>query len=221
MSRILAVGDIHGCSNTFKKLILEEINIQKSDEVYCLGDYIDRGPDSKGVIDFILDLRKTGFQIHTLRGNHEQMMMDSINDEEADSLWRRYGGLPTLSSFGIKDYSELGKKYQKFFRETKFFFEKDNFIFVHAGMNFRIEDIFSDLDAMLWTRDFKVSTKKLGNRILIHGHTPRTLGFIQSQLGKNIINIDGGCVYNKNSIYGNMAAVDLTNKKIISIKCID
>jgi len=60
MARVFIIGDIHGCCKTCKKLILEKINIQKSDKIYCLGDYVDRGPDSKGVIDFILQLRKKG-----------------------------------------------------------------------------------------------------------------------------------------------------------------
>ena len=81
MERIFAIGDIHGCSKTFKKLLLDKIKINKSDTIYCVGDYIDRGEDSKGVIDFILDLRAEGYTIHTLRGNHEQMLLDSIADK--------------------------------------------------------------------------------------------------------------------------------------------
>jgi hypothetical protein len=83
MSRILAIGDIHGCANTFHKLIFDEIKIRKSDTIYCIGDYIDRGPDSKAVIDLILDLRKKGYQLRTLRGNHEQLMLDSAKSRQA------------------------------------------------------------------------------------------------------------------------------------------
>ncbi|MBK7956987.1 MAG: serine/threonine protein phosphatase [Bacteroidetes bacterium] len=77
MLRTFIIGDIHGCCNTFQRLVLDEICIRKSDKIYCLGDYIDRGPYSKGVIDFILSLRKSGYHIHTLRGNHEQMLLNS------------------------------------------------------------------------------------------------------------------------------------------------
>ncbi len=68
MPRIFVIGDIHGCSNTFKKLLLAKISIKKTAKIYCIGDYIDRGNNSKAVIDFILKLRKNGFHIHTLRG---------------------------------------------------------------------------------------------------------------------------------------------------------
>ncbi|MEP6597398.1 MAG: metallophosphoesterase, partial [Ginsengibacter sp.] len=82
MPRIFAIGDIHGCSKTFRKLLIEKINIQKSDEIYCIGDYIDRGEDSKGVIDFISQMRDKNYQIHTLRGNHEEMMLHSAENEQ-------------------------------------------------------------------------------------------------------------------------------------------
>ncbi|MEO6813790.1 MAG: metallophosphoesterase, partial [Ginsengibacter sp.] len=68
MKRVFAIGDIHGCIHTFKKLLLDKIKVDKSDKIYCLGDYIDRGHDSKGVIDFILQLRSEGYEIHTIRG---------------------------------------------------------------------------------------------------------------------------------------------------------
>jgi serine/threonine protein phosphatase 1 len=83
MPRVFIIGDIHGCNKTFRKLVLEKISIRKTDKIYCLGDYIDRGPDSKGVIDFIIQLRKDGFNIHTLRGNHEQLLLESEIDEPA------------------------------------------------------------------------------------------------------------------------------------------
>lgn len=60
MKRIIAIGDIHGCSKTFKTLLHKGLKIKKHDEIFCLGDFIDRGPDSKGVIDLILELRKKG-----------------------------------------------------------------------------------------------------------------------------------------------------------------
>ncbi|HLF63763.1 MAG TPA: metallophosphoesterase, partial [Saprospiraceae bacterium] len=96
MQRVFAVGDIHGCHQTFRKLLLDEIRIKKSDRIYCLGDYVDRGPDSKGVVDFILELRRSGYHIHTLRGNHEQLMMTSIESTENFELWELNGGSATL-----------------------------------------------------------------------------------------------------------------------------
>ena len=82
MPEIFAIGDIHGCFKTFKKLLLEEIGIQQSDKIYCIGDYIDRGNDSKGVMDFIINLRIAGYHVYTLRGNHEQMMLEPKTEAE-------------------------------------------------------------------------------------------------------------------------------------------
>src|SRR5258708_708088 len=149
MPRIFAIGDIHGCCKTFKKLLLEEINVQLSDKIYCIGDYIDRGNDSKGVIDFILELRIAGYPIYTLRGNHEQMMVEP----ERLGQWLENGGGETLKSFGISSVSQLPFQYLAFLKQTEFFIETDKYIFVHAGLNFRIDNPFTDEEAMIWTRD--------------------------------------------------------------------
>jgi len=214
MERIFAIGDIHGCSKTFKKLLLHKIKINKSDTIYCVGDYIDRGEDSKGVIDFILDLRAEGYTIHTLRGNHEQMLLDSIADEFETYLWLRNGGSDTLRSFGIQSLRELQATYLSFFKETQFYFKIKNYIIVHAGLNFNRENILADKEAMLWIRDFDPVQPALKELILIHGHTPKPLDYILNQKG-NCMNIDGGCVYTKNKNLGKLVAFDLNERKYI------
>jgi len=75
--RILAISDIHGCLNTFKA-ILQQINYTKADQLFLIGDFIDRGPDSKGVIDHIWDLQAQGFSITCIKGNHEQMLLNGL-----------------------------------------------------------------------------------------------------------------------------------------------
>ena len=214
MERIFAVGDIHGCSRTFKKLLADKIQLQKEDVVYCIGDYIDRGEDSKGVIDLILKLRNDGYNIYTLRGNHEQMMLDALNDKKALSLWLDNGGKSTLKSFGIKSMNDLPTEYFSFLNETEFYLQKDNYIFAHAGLNFKNENLFEDKEAMLWTRDFFPQQPALGDRLLIHGHTPIPLTFILKQSG-NCINIDGGCVYRNRPHFGNLVAINLASREFI------
>lgn len=216
MERIFAIGDIHGCNEAFQKMLFDEIKIKKEDTIYCIGDYIDRGPDSKGVAETIISLRQQGFQIHTLRGNHEQMMMDSERDEMDTNLWLRNGGDTTLKSFTADSYSSIEEQYRAFYEETKYFICNDDYIFVHAGLNFWKEDIFEDKDAMLWTRDFYPQQKSLGNKILIHGHTPQPLHYILKQKG-NCINIDGGCVYNDRKNLGNLIAIALPEKDVIVV----
>src|SRR5450432_4240901 len=130
MPGIFAIGDVHGCCNTLKKLLLEKLAIQKADIVYCIGDYVDRGNDSKGVLDFIIDLRIRGYQIHTIRGNHEQMMLDSTIDGERLQLWLKNGGAETLKRFGILSVNELSPEYLTFLKQTKFFIATDKYVFV-------------------------------------------------------------------------------------------
>ncbi|MEO8763454.1 MAG: metallophosphoesterase family protein [Ginsengibacter sp.] len=221
MPGTFAIGDIHGCARTFKKLILEELAIKKSDTIYCIGDYIDRGNDSKGVIDLIIDLRCQGYEIHTLRGNHEQMMLDSTTDRESLHLWLRNGGVETLNSFKIPSVIDLPAKYLSFLNETKFYVATGEYIFVHAGLNFRVEDPFTDEEAMLWTRDEYTDVSKINNRIVIHGHTPTPFEIIARQSNLELINIDGGCVYNHISGFGYLIALALPSMKFTAVKNID
>lgn len=219
--RVFIIGDIHGCANTLKKMILEKIKIRKSDEIYCLGDYIDRGPDSKGVIDFILLLRKQGYQIHTLRGNHEQMMLDSEKDEDAKLFWTKNGGDKTLRSFNVKTISALKAEYTSFFEKTELYVQTKDFILVHAGLNFRSGDPLSDKESMLWIRGFRVDRDYLKGKLLVHGHTPVSRDFILSQPFENAINLDGGCVYKGTDGYGSLFALNFYERKFLEVKNID
>lgn len=220
MKRIFAIGDIHGCHQTFAKLLLDEIQLRKSDEIYCLGDYVDRGPDSKGVVDLILELRKAGHRIHTLRGNHEQLMMESDMSPERFEHWWQNGGDTTLSSFHANRYGDIDPMYRDFFSRTKYVIEKGKYIFVHAGLDFRDEDIFENKEAMLWIRDFEVDEQKLGERMLIHGHSPRTTEVILAQKG-NVRNIDGGCCYPHRPGQGNLFALEVRSKEYLFVKNVD
>jgi len=221
MSRVFAIGDIHGCSNTFRKMVLEEINLQKSDVLYCIGDYIDRGNDSKGVIDLILELRTKGFTIHTLRGNHEQIMMDSGESKEMFRLWMVNGGDTTLRSFDAESYDDFAPEYKEFFEKTEFYLTAERYIFVHAGLNFNSADPFADKESMLWIRGFEIDDKVLGNRIIIHGHTPTLLDSILAQDGRKVINIDGGCVYKQREGLGNLIGLNVLEHKFIVVGNVD
>jgi serine/threonine protein phosphatase 1 len=191
--RTIAIGDVHGCAKTLMTLLVE-LHIDKQDTLIFLGDYIDRGPDSKGVITCLLVLQELSYNIVTLRGNHEQMLMDSEFGFSAFKDFIRAGGDKTLVSFGDDFFHEMPQRVQDFFSNTKLYYETDTHIFVHAGLNFDKENIFEDEDAMLWARDFSNVQPKLGNKKLVHGHTPLGLKHILVQTG-NCINIDGGCVF--------------------------
>ncbi len=100
MNRLFAISDIHGCYRPFYELVVNTIKLRKSDQLILLGDYIDRGDQSKEVIDFIIDLSKKGFNIIPLTGNHEVMLCDAYNDQELLPLWLINSGMSTLFSFG-------------------------------------------------------------------------------------------------------------------------
>lgn len=221
MGRTIAIGDIHGCNKTFNMLLINRLKICKEDTIILLGDYIDKGPDSKGVIDSILELQKQEYHLFTLRGNHEQMLLDSGNSARDMLQWVINGAEPTMESFGVKRFQDMSEKYKSFFKSTQFYKAYKNYIFVHAGLNFDAENIFEDQEAMLWARDFDPFQAKLGNKILIHGHTPTTIDFIHNQTG-NCINIDGGCVfYKKRKNMGYLIALILDDMKFVYTRCID
>lgn len=220
MPRLIAIGDIHGCHKTFRKLLIDELQVQKDDEVICIGDYIDRGPDSKAVVDLILEMRADHFQIHTLRGNHEQIMLDSTKNEENYLTWLGNGGNTTLRDFGVSSFDEMASSYRDFFENTDHFITRNQHIFTHAGLNFELADPFEDLHSMLWIRKFKIQRKWLAGRTLVHGHTPKPLAKIRAQKGP-VINIDSGCVYDHRQSYGYLTALICDTGELISIENVE
>jgi len=214
------ISDIHGCANTFRHLVNEVIQLKPTDELFLLGDYIDRGPDSKGVIDFIQELQKSGIQVRTLSGNHEAMMLDALEDPEYFNHWMLNGGKQTLASFGVKSIREIPQSYWLFLRQLEYYIELEDYLLVHAGFNFEAEDPFTDTHSMLWIRNFPVVKEFLGNRKIVHGHTPTPVQKI-AQSVKNkaqVINIDGGCVYtSRMSGLGYLTALNLDTFEFHSV----
>src|SRR5262245_50312650 len=99
--RTLAIGDIHGCLSALDAL-LDEVDPQHGDLVVALGDYVDRGPDSKGVLDRLIAL-EARCRCVALRGNHDVMMMAGREDREQFREWLNYGGKQTLESYRLKE----------------------------------------------------------------------------------------------------------------------
>lgn len=216
--RILAISDIHGCLNTFKAL-LRKINYSKEDQLFLLGDFIDRGFNSKGVIDHILDLQNAGYTIYCLKGNHEQMLTNSILHSKDTSLWLHHGGKETLSSFGVNDIYDIPKKYISWMEELLMFYEYENYIFVHAGLNFDIPNPLEGLHSMLWIRAWyrDINYEWLKNRIIVHGHTPSSKQEIEENFQSldyiQAIDIDAGCVFKSQDLQL-LCAIDLTNRQL-------
>src|SRR5918998_722468 len=98
--RVLAIGDIHGCLHPFNDL-LDWVKPDADDLVVTLGDYVDRGPDTRGVLDRLVGLKQSGMRLVCLRGNHEVMMLAARYGDRGDPAnWLSVGGVQTLGSYG-------------------------------------------------------------------------------------------------------------------------
>lgn len=211
-----ALTDIHGCALTFKALVQDQLRLRKSDELYLLGDLVNKGPDSKGVIDFILHLRKQHYQVHCLRGNHDQMLLRAVEKgDKALDLTEMEEKL-VLQSFGISNVKHLPEKYVTFLHSLPYYLELPDHYLVHAGFDFKQRDIFADRDAMLNIRGYEVDRNELDNKRLLHGHTPTALHIIKKAVAHRSqrLNLDAGCVYYKNAALGNLVALDMDTQEL-------
>ncbi|MCX6222178.1 MAG: metallophosphoesterase family protein [Bacteroidia bacterium] len=215
-NRLFAIGDIHGCFNSFKKLIEEKIQITKSDKVVLLGDYIDRGSQSKEVIDYIIELQNNGFDIVPLLGNHEAMLLDAFDKDERLSLWIQNGGSETLRSFGISSLKNLAPRYLEFFNKLPYYFEFEDYLFVHAGFNDEIEDPFNDRYHMIWKCRKKYTHSILRAKTIIHGHCVVPSITCDEQIKNNnpVINLDTGCVYFDYNSQGRLTSLEIYTRTI-------
>ncbi len=211
-----ALTDIHGCARTFKVLVLEKLKLKKTDELYILGDLVNKGPDSRGVLDFVMHLQKQHYQVHCLRGNHDQMLLTAAKKGNGALTLKPFELELLLESFEIKEVESLADKYVRFLNHLPYYLELPDFYLVHAGFDFKQPDILKDTDAMLNIRGYTVDWEKLGNKRLLHGHTPTALHSIKKSVShKDLrLNLDAGCVYYKNASYGNLAAFDLDTQEL-------
>ena len=171
-------------------------------QLIFLGDYIDRGPNSKRVIDRLMG-PIPGFRVHFLMGNHEAMLIDCLDssDPEAWAVWLMNGGSDTVASFGegfapdlmteagLRD--ALGHARIEWLRALKLFHVAGNYVFVHAGISPGVSLENQKKRNLLWIRERFLSSKTDHGRIIVHGHTPVPCAEIHS----NRINLDSGAVY--------------------------
>ena len=215
-SRIV-ISDIHGCHLTFKKLVREKLDLKSDDHLFLLGDIVDRGPDTKGVLDFIMELMEE-YDVRMIRGNHEQIMLDSRNDPELFQYWmKNSGGDKTMESFGVKYLDEIPDHYFDLIESMEYYIELEDAYLVHAGFNFNLEDPFSDTESMMTIRDFPINNEIVKFKKIIHGHTPVPISRIEQAIdsGHQEINIDNGCVFGSASEYGSLMALELNEMKLI------
>ena len=223
--RILAISDIHGCAKTLSAL-LAQVGLTKSDQLFFLGDFIDRGPSSKAVLDILFNLSEDGYNIELLRGNHEQMMLEAPQSFEKAQIWLRNGGREVMEEFNAGTFTEIADKYYNLIQRMHYHLEIENYIFVHAGFNLNTDNPFEDKKSMLWIRKWEEQDYLpfIQERTVIHGHTPQTEKQIRNRLEQldkfKILNIDNGCSYVFNGM-GQLCCVDLSKQELYFQKNID
>lgn len=181
--RTLAIGDIHGCSHALRAL-LSEVDPQLEDQLIFLGDYIDRGPASREVVEQLLELKSLCNTVF-LRGNHEVMILDSCFDGLAAKLWGSCGGWETLESYDMSIEDDLNGWAQRipgnhweFFQKTLRFWENESTIFVHAAVDSEL-DLPHQKDEWLFWEEFRSIRPHRSKRRVICGHTAQLNGRIQ------------------------------------------
>jgi len=228
-ARRFAISDVHGCGKTFIYLVEKILKLTKEDQLFILGDLIDRGQNSILLLDYIIEKQKEGFQIFVLLGNHEQMLFDFYqqNDNQLSKKTLAYNHLEDL----INENREIKPKYVDFFNEMLFYIELENCFLVHAGFDVGYEplngeNLFTNAYAMLWVRKFKGNLYKTNQKPVVHGHIVHNLEEIKEnlELAKEnrtaIVPIDNGCVYVSLGKYekykgevGNLCAIEITENE--------
>ncbi|MBT29955.1 MAG: serine/threonine protein phosphatase [Thalassobius sp.] len=212
--RRLVVPDIHGCYGTLLNL-MNEINLTKDDQLFFLGDFIDRGPLSGAVLDYVINLQNMDYQVYPLRGNHEQMLLDAARLDPV-SVLHQY--LDFNNTRDLLDGSrDIKPKYVEFMDKLPYYYELEDYYLVHAGFNFTVENPFTEYDDMIWIRKFSASKRFLKEKKLIHGHTPTNLHDIKYAIEekKSVIPLDNGCVYY------NSYALDIPDWNMGNLLCFD
>ena len=129
--RVIAVGDIHGHNTALEKLI-EELKPSANDKIITLGDYINRGPNSKGVIEQLIELRER-CQLIPILGNHDEMLLDARKDRYAFDRFVMSGGKETVESYGTRKLDAVPNSHWEFLESCRDYHETSNFIFTHAN----------------------------------------------------------------------------------------
>jgi Calcineurin-like phosphoesterase len=206
--RLYVIGDIHGRSDLLDKMVEEikrDLNTNPAADglTVTLGDYVDRGPDSRGVLDRLVH-NPFPTKYIALKGNHEELFEAFLNDPSVASQWRRLGGLETLHSYGVsvtavmvgKGFDEASRALQKavpeehlrFLGSLELSMSVGEYFLCHAGVRPGIPLEHQAAEDLLWIRDEFLNSRKSFGKIVVHGHTP----IASPEVLPNRINIDTG-----------------------------
>ncbi|MEI8378723.1 MAG: metallophosphoesterase family protein [Planctomycetota bacterium] len=179
MGRHLAIGDMHGCYAALRTLC-DFVGLRSDDTIITLGDYCDRGPDTRAVLDWLIR-RKTQCQLHPLRGNHDLVMVKARDDDAERARWLEYGGEATLRSYAksegdpgsINDVPDLHWEFLS--NELMPYFETEKHFFVHANA-FPEVPLEEQPDFMLYWERCYDPPRHMSGKIMVCGHTSQKSG---------------------------------------------
>ncbi|RMG40221.1 MAG: serine/threonine protein phosphatase [Candidatus Dadabacteria bacterium] len=221
--RIYVIGDIHGClpeTETLLSHLEKKEKVSRTDLIVFIGDYIDRGENSKEVIDLLIEFRKNNREAYFLRGNHEDMLLHYLGCEEVSGVGADYlanGGAATLKSYGYTSRkkpenvaNEMPKSHLSFLLNLDRYIIHPQYVFVHAGLN-PLRDLRAQLDKdIFWIRDEFISNVHYFDRIVLFGHTPyeEVMFHIPYKIG-----IDTGLVYGNK-----LTCIELNEQRLIQVE---
>lgn len=209
---IFAIGDVHGCADELEEL-LGMLPLRDDSTLVMLGDYIDRGPFSRRVIETLIEWKKR-HDIVTLSGNHEEMLREFLDGSNPQRVARFIlnGGSSTLADFA-DDHGEwvIPESHVQFLEGLKLWHETDEHFFVHAGVpDMALKDIdpVRDRDELLWIRRAFIGNTRRWEKRIVHGHTPVNA----VEVSASRINVDTACAYG-----GFLTAIELPSHRIYSV----
>jgi serine/threonine protein phosphatase 1 len=190
-----AIGDIHGCSDALRCLLAacEAYADGRVFRLVFLGDYIDRGPDSAGVVAMVRARAEADpHNVFCLMGNHEDLLVEAIVTGD-ETRWLGNGGDATLESYGVAVAGQIPKADRDFFKKLGTSHDDGTRLFVHAGIMPGVALGAQDRHTVMWIREPFLSSKADFGRLIVHGHTPQRSG--KPEILANRINLDTACVY--------------------------
>jgi len=226
--RIIAIGDIHGQLDMLNRL-LHLVEPKNTDQFVFLGDYINRGKDSCGVIDRLIEFRTHYPETVFIRGNHDQLLLDALvevgarndirlrdfseefrgNSLSSDmEMFLSSGGNKTLQSYGLSHLADIQQDHIAFLEDTRLWWKREPFLFVHAGIERGIPLGLQDPYCLLWGR---LSPTGVNGEIHVVGHNPTVDGAPYFEVGR--YHLDTGAVYGQT-----LTACDVLTRKIWQVR---
>ncbi len=226
--RTLVVGDIHGKLGLFNRLLEETRYTPEADRLILIGDLVDRGEDSRGVVARAMELREADPEnVIVLRGNHEEMMIEAASDPEGPDaeLWYYNGGIETLQSYANeKGRVEIPETHWQFLNSLPTWYEDEHAIYVHASLaedengEFIHPSVSPRDPELIWARNRRFFAEYRGKTV-VFGHTITGMLFGEKEkvwVRDSVICVDTGAY-----LHGVLSAVELPSRKCYSVRDAD